>query len=118
MIKDGELDQGRTVDSLNVVPRMPDETYRTAKTTLRSRGTEKIQISLYKQGGAQPESKATVPLATLQISLSLLPEQIKAALARDGIDLMELIILFEKNIPKGELITVENKHDKIVVSVE
>ena len=65
---------------------MPDNTYKSLKTTLRSMGIEIIQIHLYKQGSAQPESKATIPLATLQISLELLPADSKTALAKDGID--------------------------------
>ena len=79
---------------------------------------ERISIHLYKPGVAEPDSKATIPLATLRISLNVLPIQIKAALGRDEIDLKPLDNLLTKNIPKGELLTVESNRGKLILLVD
>lgn len=79
---------------------------------------EKISIHLYKPGAAAPDSKATIPLASLRISLNVLPTQIKAALGRDEIDLKSLDSLLAKNIPKGELLSVESSRGKVILLVD
>jgi len=77
-----------------------------------------LKIHIYKPGKKEPETKITVPLASLQISERLLPSKVKASLANEGIDLNELAGLFDKEGPTGTLIEVENANEKLELIVE
>ncbi|MDM8517911.1 hypothetical protein QUF76_17075 [Desulfobacterales bacterium HSG16] len=77
-----------------------------------------LKLHIYKSGKADPETKITIPLSVLPVSERLLPQKVKASLAREGIDLNELGSLFGKQGPKGKLIEIENTNEKIVILVE
>ena len=77
-----------------------------------------LKIDSYKPGKKDPETKIIIPLSSLEISEKLLPSKIKASLAREGIDLSELSVLFAKQGPKGILIEIENAIERLVISIE
>lgn len=77
-----------------------------------------LKIDIYKIGKKDPETRITIPLSSLNISERLLPSKVKASLAREGIDLNELTVLFAKQGPKGTLIEVESSNERLVISIE
>ncbi|GBC60300.1 hypothetical protein DENIS_1251 [Desulfonema ishimotonii] len=77
-----------------------------------------LRIDIYKPGKNDPETRISIPLSSLNISEKLLPSKAKASLAREGIDVSELGVLFAKQGPKGTLIEIENANEKLVISID
>lgn len=77
-----------------------------------------LKLHIYKSGRQEPETKITIPLASLSISEKLLPSRVKNSLSKEGIELNELTGLFAKQGPKGPLIEIENANERIVIIVE
>ena len=77
-----------------------------------------LKIQVYETGKGEPSRRITILLATFHVSYQLIPRKIKESLAREGIDLMELRELGGKNGPKGPLIEIEKRDEKLVILLE
>lgn len=79
---------------------------------------DKLIISMYSPGKPDPVSKASLPLASLRIALNILPTQLKAALAREQIDLRPLSDLAGHPGHRGELMQVATPRGVLTVTLE
>ncbi len=77
-----------------------------------------LKVTMYRRGEASPEKTVTLPLTTLQISLSLLPANMKSFLQEEQIDLTGCRDLVKEKNLKGTLIEVETSDKKMTVAVE
>ena len=75
-------------------------------------------IASYVPGQKEPEKKVTIPIAVIQVSMSLVPKKIKDDLAKEGIDLGLLKDMSQKKGLKGTLIEIEDISRKIVISMD
>ena len=78
-----------------------------------------LKIQVYETGKGEPSRRITILLATFHVSYQLIPRKIKESLAREGIDLMELRELGDdRKSPKGPLIEIEKRDEKLVILIE
>ena len=59
-----------------------------------------------------------ISVIRLEIAQKLMPSDIKAMLKKEGIDINKLSDLTTQNIPKGTLIEVQTRKNRIVIDVE
>jgi len=77
-----------------------------------------LKIEVYKPGQKEAEKTVTVPLTSLQLSLELMPKNVKASLEADKIDLTRCERLTKEKDVRGTLIEIENRKEKLVISLE
>ncbi len=77
-----------------------------------------LKIEVFEPGQEKPERTITMPLASLHISLKLLPKKIRSTLEKDGIDLRGCNELVKEKDLKGTLIEIKNPNEKLVISIE
>jgi hypothetical protein len=77
-----------------------------------------LKLEVYKRGQREAEKTVTVPLATLHFSLELMPENVKASLEADGVDLTRCEELTKEKNLRGTLIEIENPKEKLVISLK
>ena len=78
-----------------------------------------LKIDLYKNYGEKPEKAIIIPFSALPVAIQfLLPNRVKSALEKAGIDLMQCKELAKEKELKGRLIEIENPGEKLVISVE
>ena len=77
-----------------------------------------LKIEVYKPGQRGAEKTVIVPLTSLQVSLELLPKNIKTSLDADGINLTRCEGLTKEKDLRGTLIEIENPKEKLVISLE
>jgi len=76
-------------------------------------------ISVYKsKSEVKPESIVTIPFATLNIAINLLPKRVKMALEKEGIDLRPCKDMVKEKDLLGTIIEIENPIEKMVISVD
>ena len=77
-----------------------------------------LKISMYESGRSKSAKTVNIPFSKLDLAKKLLPIDARQMLDKEGIDILQLGDLSNKNISKGILIEVETGKDKIVISVE
>jgi hypothetical protein len=77
-----------------------------------------LRIEIYKPGQKEPEKTVSVPLSSLDISLKLMPQKIKASLEAEGVDLTVCSDLTKEKDLRGALIEIERRGETLVISVE
>lgn len=78
---------------------------------------KELKVLLYKKRDSKSKRTVTIPLSSLHVSIQLMPEKIRSALDKEGINLMKCESLTEEKDTRGTLIEVENSNEKIVISV-
>ena len=77
-----------------------------------------LKLIIHHRGETNPDKTVTLPLTTLQISLALLPANVKAFLKEEQIDLSGCRDLVQEKGLKGTLIEVETPDKKMTIAVE
>ncbi len=77
-----------------------------------------LKLTIHKRGEASAEKTVALPLTSLQISLSLLPADVKAFLQKEQIDLTGCRDLVKEKNLKGTLIEIETPDKKMTIAVE
>ncbi len=80
----------------------------------KSAGSEKNPAEV----GKKAEKEIILPLSTLHIGIRFLPNNIRASLEREGIDISGSRDLTKEKGLKGTLIEIENSDECIVISLE
>ena len=79
---------------------------------------EILKIVMYESSKSKPSKTENIPFSKLDLAKKLLPIDARQLLDKEGIDILQLGDLSNKNISKGILIEIESGKDKIVISVE
>ena len=79
---------------------------------------KELKVFVYMRQEAKPERTVTIPLSVIHVAIQLMPKKTRAALEKEGIDLMQCKELTKEKDIKGTLIEVETSNEKIVISVE
>ena len=77
-----------------------------------------LKLIIRKRGEANAEKTVSLPLTSLQISLSLLPADVKAFLQKEQIDLAGCRDLVKEKNLKGILIELETPERSMTIAVE
>ncbi len=77
-----------------------------------------VKIRVYKAGSTEAEMKITIPLGVLRIASKLLPKKAADALQAEGIDLNEIAQQADRENAKGTLIEIEEKGERVIISIE
>ena len=76
-----------------------------------------LRLQLYNRGDAIPRKVVTLPLRTLELSLRLLPTELREVLKEEEIDLASCGDLFKERGLDGTLIEIETASRRLVMSV-
>ncbi len=79
---------------------------------------KELKISIYKGDSKKPETEVKIPLTGLKIVKDILPKKAREKLAEKGIDIENILKSIEKEKAHGKLIEIQDKEDKIIISVE
>ena len=77
-----------------------------------------LRLQLHNRGDAPSKKEVTLPLNTLQISLTLLPVDMRDFLKQEEIDLSGCRDLFKEKSVVGTLIEIETAPHRLVIGVD
>lgn len=77
-------------------------------------------IRVFENNEKKPTQTVTIPLSVLKLARSFIPNQAKAALEKEGIDLDQVVGLADQQKAPGVLLKVEDHKTKrrVVISIE
>lgn len=77
-----------------------------------------LRVHIVDKATDKPKVNISVPLALAGLALKLIPASAKEKMAKDGIDLDELVVGVKKNVTPGELVRFDTENESIKVSLE
>ncbi|MCP4345003.1 MAG: hypothetical protein GY795_05695 [Desulfobacterales bacterium] len=77
-----------------------------------------MKIQLYEAGKNKPELSIVMPLSGLHLAKKLLPRKTKLFLDKVEIDLAGFSELLSQKGPKGPLLEIEDKEEKLIITIE
>ena len=77
-------------------------------------------VRVFENNEKKPAQTITIPLSVLKLARSFIPNRMKAALEKEGIDLDQVMGLADQQEAPGVLLEVEDhkKKRKVVISIE
>jgi len=77
-----------------------------------------LRITVFKIGKDKAETVVTIPLGVVRVASKLMPNKVKLALEKEGIDLGEIASLAEKQAITGNLVEIETETEHVVIAIE
>ncbi len=77
-----------------------------------------LKVVVHRHGEKEPGTTISIPLAVARIAAKILPRRIREDLEKEGFDLNEVLAVLAKERITGQLVDIQRRNERIVISVE